>query len=85
VDAGSRRGTRPGPDFRLSGVRAARMVVMPPTAPPRPPGFSRRTLLVVSATGLAFVAAGCSSPPAEEREQVTSEQADLLSAQVAVQ
>jgi hypothetical protein len=61
------------------------MVAMPPTALPRPPGFSRRTLLAVSATGLAFAAAGCSSPPAEPREQVTSEQADLLAAQVAVQ
>jgi hypothetical protein len=61
------------------------MVAMPPTAAPRPPGFSRRTLLAVSATGLAFVAVGCSSPPAEEREKVTSEQADSLSAQVAVQ
>lgn len=58
---------------------------MPPTATFRPPGFSRRTLLAVSATGVAFVAVGCSSPPAEERERVTSEQADLLSAQVAVQ
>jgi hypothetical protein len=58
---------------------------MPPIAAPRPPGFSRRTLLAVSATGLAFVAAGCSSPPAEEREKATSQQADLLSAQVAVQ
>jgi hypothetical protein len=61
------------------------MVAMPLTAAPRPPGFSRRTLLAVSATGLAFLAAGCSSPPADEREKVTSKQADLLSAQVAAQ
>ena len=51
----------------------------------RPPGFSRRTLLAVSAAGLAALAAGCSSPPADERETVTSEQADELAAQVAVQ
>jgi phage I-like protein len=61
------------------------MVAMSPTALPRPQGFSRRTLLAVSATGVALVAVGCSSPPAEEREKVTSKQADLLSAQVAVQ
>jgi hypothetical protein len=61
------------------------MVAMPLTAAPRTPGFSRRTLLAASATGLAFLAAGCSSPPADEREKVTSKQADLLSAQVAVQ
>ena len=54
---------------------------------PRPPlpGFSRRTLLAVSAAGLAAMAAGCSAPPADERETVTSEQADELAAQVAVQ
>jgi len=61
------------------------MGAMPPTASPHPPGFSRRTLLAVSATGLALLATGCSSPPAEEREKVTSEQADRLSAQVKVQ
>jgi hypothetical protein len=61
------------------------MGVMSPTAVPHPQGFSRRTLLAVSATGLAFVAVGCSSPPAEEREKVTSKQADSLSAQVTVQ
>ena len=52
---------------------------------PPPPGFSRRTLLAVSAAGLAALVAGCSSPPADERETVTSEQADELDAQVAVQ
>lgn len=61
------------------------MVTMSPTVAIAPPGFSRRTLLAVSATGFAFLAAGCSSPPAQEREKVTSKQADLLSAQVAVQ
>ena len=50
-----------------------------------PPGFSRRTLLAASAAGLAVLATGCSSPPADEREKVTSEQADELAAQVAVQ
>jgi hypothetical protein len=52
---------------------------------PRPPGFSRRTLLAASAAGLALLAAGCSSPPADQRETVTSAQADELAAQVAVQ
>jgi hypothetical protein len=52
---------------------------------PTPPGFSRRTLLAGSAAGLALLVAGCSSPPADERETVTSEQADELAAQVAVQ
>jgi hypothetical protein len=52
---------------------------------PPPPGFSRRTLLAVSAAGLAALVAGCSSPPADPRETVTSEQADELDAQVAVQ
>jgi hypothetical protein len=50
-----------------------------------PQGFSRRSLLAVSAAGLALLVVGCSSPPADEREQVTSEQADELAAQVAVQ
>jgi hypothetical protein len=58
---------------------------MLPTPPPRPAGFSRRTLLAASAAGLAVLVAGCSSPPADEREKVTSEQADELAAQVAVQ
>jgi hypothetical protein len=57
---------------------------MPPIPPSRPPGFSRRTLLVASAAGLALLSAGCSSP-GDEREQVTSEQADELAGQVAVQ
>lgn len=58
---------------------------MSPTPAPHPQGFSRRTLLAVSATGFAFLVAGCSSPPADEREKVTSKQADSLAAQVAVQ
>jgi hypothetical protein len=55
------------------------------TTPPPPPGFSRRTLLAGSAAGLALLIAGCSSPPADKREQVTSKQVDELAAQVAVQ
>jgi hypothetical protein len=51
----------------------------------KPRGFSRRTLLAASAAGLAFLATGCTSSSADEREQVTSEQADELGAQVAVQ
>ena len=57
---------------------------MPPIPPSRPPGFSRRTLLVASAAGLALLSAGCTAP-GDEREQVTSEQADELAGQVAVQ
>ena len=58
---------------------------MPPIPPSRSPGFSRRTLLAASAAGLALLTAGCTSSPTDEREQVTSEQADELAAQVAVQ
>ena len=58
---------------------------MPPIAPPRPPGFSRRTLLAVSAMGLALLSAGCTASPADESEEVSSAQADELAAQVAVQ
>jgi hypothetical protein len=58
---------------------------MSPTSNPPLPGFSRRTLFAASAAGLALLVAGCSSPPADEREQVTSKQADELAAQVAVQ
>ena len=55
------------------------------TPTPPSPGFSRRTLLAASAAGLAVLVAGCSSPPADQRTQVTSKQADELAAQVAVQ
>jgi len=48
-------------------------------------GFSRRALLAASAAGLAFVVTGCTSSSADEREKATSEQADELTAQVAVQ
>ena len=58
---------------------------MPPIPTSRPPGFSRRTLLAASAAGLALLTAGCTSSPGDGLEQVTSEQADELSAQVAVQ
>ena len=58
---------------------------MSATPSPPLPAFSRRTLLAASATGLALLAAGCSSPPADPRETVTSEQADELAGQVAVQ
>ncbi|MGY2085646.1 hypothetical protein [Blastococcus sp. SYSU DS0539] len=59
---------------------------MPPSPLPAPRAFSRRTLLAVSAAGLAVAAAGCtSSPPVDERDTVTSAQADELAAQVAVQ
>lgn len=58
---------------------------MPPLPYPAPRGFSRRTLLAASAAGLALVAAGCTSSPPDEREQVTGEQADQLLGQVSVQ
>jgi hypothetical protein len=53
--------------------------------PSGPPGFSRRTLLAASAAGLAFLATGCTSSSADEREKVTGRQADELTAQVTVQ
>ena len=58
---------------------------MSPAATTPPPGFSRRTLLAASAAGLALLTVGCSSPPVDGREKVTSAQADELAAQVAVQ
>ena len=59
---------------------------MPATAPHDPRTFTRRTLLAVSAAGFAAAVAGCtSSSSADERNAVTSEQADELAAQVAVQ
>jgi hypothetical protein len=61
------------------------MTAMSPPLPSCPPGFSRRTLLAASAAGLAFLATGCTSSSADEREKVTSQQADELSVQVAVQ
>jgi hypothetical protein len=61
------------------------MTGMSPPPPSGPPGFSRRTLLAASAAGLAFLATGCTSSSADEREKVTSQQADSLSAQITVQ
>ena len=58
---------------------------MTPLPASAPRGFSRRTLLAASAAGLALVAAGCTSSPPDEREQVTGEQADELLGQVGVQ
>ena len=59
---------------------------MSPPPDPRPPGFSRRTLLAASAAGVALLVAGCTSGSStDERDKVTSEQADDLAAQVAVQ
>ncbi|NEK86922.1 hypothetical protein GCU60_14345 [Blastococcus saxobsidens] len=59
---------------------------MPPLAPAGPRTFTRRTLLAVSAAGFAVAVAGCtSSSSADERDAVTSEQADELAAQVTVQ
>lgn len=54
-------------------------------APPAPRGFSRRAMLAASAAGLAVLAAGCTSDPAEDRERVTGQQADELLEQVGVQ
>jgi hypothetical protein len=58
---------------------------MSPPHPSAQRGFSRRALLAASAAGLAFVATGCTSSSADEREKATTEQADELTAQVAVQ
>lgn len=58
---------------------------MAPHAPPRPPVFSRRALLAATAAGAALLATGCTSTSTDRREQVTSEQADGLAAQVAAQ
>jgi hypothetical protein len=59
------------------------MGLMSSTALPGPRAFSRRTLLAVSAVGLAAVA-GCTSSD-DGQEAITSEQADELAGQVAVQ
>ena len=70
---GRRPATRPASaHIRLQAVRAERMGAMSPSPATPPPGFSRRTLLAASAAGLALLAAGCSSPPVDEREKVTS-------------
>jgi hypothetical protein len=61
------------------------MTAMSSSLPSGPPGFSRRTLLAASAAGLAILVTGCTSSSADEREKVTSRQADELTAQVAVQ
>ncbi|WP_041776653.1 hypothetical protein [Blastococcus saxobsidens] len=59
---------------------------MPPSPAHGPRTFTRRTMLAVSAAGLAVAVTGCtSSSPADERDAVTDEQADELAAQVAVQ
>jgi hypothetical protein len=61
------------------------MVVMSATSSPAGTVLSRRTLLAVSATGVAVLAAGCTSAPAPARPPVTDKQAQALAAQVAVQ
>jgi hypothetical protein len=57
------------------------------SSPPalRPLGFPRRTLLAASAAGAALLVAGCTTATPDPRETVTSEQADELAAQLAVQ
>jgi hypothetical protein len=54
---------------------------------PPPPAacFSRRTLLAGSAAGVALLLAGCTPSPSDGGETVTSQQADELAAQLAVQ
>ena len=52
---------------------------------PGPRVFTRRTVLAVSAAGLAAVAGCTSSSSADERDAVTGEQADDLAEQVAAQ
>jgi hypothetical protein len=58
---------------------------MAPRPAPARPGCSRRAFLAASGAGLAVLVAGCTAEPAPPRERVTSEQADGLAAQVAVQ
>ncbi len=52
---------------------------------PGPRVFTRRTVLAVSAAGLAAVAGCTSSSTADERDAVTDQQADDLADQVAAQ
>jgi hypothetical protein len=61
------------------------MVAMSATSFPAGTRFSRRTLLAVSATGVAVLAAGCTSSPAPVKPPVTDQQAQALVAQVTVQ
>jgi hypothetical protein len=59
---------------------------MPSSPALGPRTFTRRTMLAVSAASIAAAVAGCtSSSPVDERNAVTSEQADELAAQVGVQ
>jgi hypothetical protein len=82
--AGRNVEARLDPRTRARTDPTARMSPMSSPAVLRPPGFSRRTLLAASAAGVALLVAGCTSSP-DERETVTSEQADELAAQLAVQ
>jgi hypothetical protein len=61
------------------------MVAMSATSSLAGTRFSRRTLLAASATGVAVLAAGCTSAPAQVRPPVTDKQAQALVAQVTVQ
>jgi enoyl-[acyl-carrier-protein] reductase (NADH) len=54
-------------------------------SPPPTTAFSRRTLLAASAAGLAVLVTGCTSSSGGGQEKVTTEQADSLAEQVAVQ
>ena len=58
---------------------------MSATSPAAGTRFPRRTLLAVSAAGVAVLAAGCTSAPAPARPPVTDKQAQALAAQVKVQ
>lgn len=58
---------------------------MSATSSPAGTRFSRRTLLAASATGVAVLAAGCTSAPGQVRPPVTDKQAQALAAQVTVQ
>jgi hypothetical protein len=64
------------------------MTLTAPSSPPRPwdRALTRRTLLAASAAGVVLLAAGCTSSPAVDRQDlVTDEQADLLADQVTAQ
>jgi hypothetical protein len=61
------------------------MVAMSATSSPAGTRFSRRALLAASAAGVAVLAAGCTSAPAQVRPPVSDKQAQAMAAQVVVQ
>ena len=58
---------------------------MSATSSPAGTRFTRRALLTASAAGVAVLAAGCTSAPAQVRPPVSDKQAQAMAAQVVVQ